>query len=212
MTLELEELTGRIIECAIKVHKKLGPGFLESIYQVALPIELAKEGLKAETQKEIRIYYDGKEMIFRDVITHEADQMLHWLQQVVAKQKSVGRKILSYMSGRLEYFRKVANLLDVSIQVLVEVKPLLDKIYKDVMKREIAFLSEIIQRGIDEGQIRSCDSTRVADGILAVSESLKFKGIHNSSGASAAEVDFAATDRDVNYIVKLILKGLTISK
>ena len=157
-------------------------------------------------------YYDGKETMFREVITHEADQMLDWLQQVVVKQKSVGRKILSYMSGRLEYFRKVANLLDVSIQVLVEVKPLLDKIYKDVLKREIAFLSGIIQQGIDEGQIRSCDSTRVADGILAVSESLKFKGIHSSSGASAAEVDFAAADRDVNYIVKLILEGLTISK
>jgi len=157
-------------------------------------------------------YYDGKETIFREVITHEADQMLHWLQQVVAKQKSVGRKILSYMSGRLEYFRKVANLLDFSIQVLIEVKPLLDRIYKDVMKREIAFLSGIIQHGIDEGQIRPCDSTRVADGILAVSESLKFKGIHSSSGASAAEVDFAATDRDVNYIVKLILEGLTRSK
>ena len=157
-------------------------------------------------------YYDGKEMIFRDVITHEADQMLHRLQQVVTKQKSVGRKILSYTSGRLEYFRKVANLLDVSIQVLVEVKPLLDKIYKDVMKREIVFLSGIIQQGIDERQIRSCDSTRVADSILAVSESLKFKGIHSSNGASAAEVDFAATDRDVNYIVKLILEGLTISK
>ena len=157
-------------------------------------------------------YYDGKETIFRDVITHEADQMLHWLQQVVAKQKSVGQKVLSYMSGRLEYFRKVANLLDVSIQVLVEVKPLLDKIYKDIMKREIVFLSGIIQRGIDEGQIRSCDSTRVADGILAVSESLKFKAIHSYSGTSAAEVDFAATDRDVNYVVKLILEGLTISK
>ena len=157
-------------------------------------------------------YYDGKETIFRNVITHEADQMLHWLQQVVAKQKSVGRKVLRYMSGRLEYFSKVANLLDVSITVLVEVRPLLDKIYKDVMKREIAFLSGIIQRGIDEGQIRSCDSTRVADSILAVSESLKFKGIHSSSGASAAEVDFAATDRDVNYIVNLILEGLTISK
>ncbi|MCK4462371.1 MAG: TetR/AcrR family transcriptional regulator [candidate division Zixibacteria bacterium] len=157
-------------------------------------------------------YYDGKGTIFRDVITYEADQMLHWLQQVVAKQKSVGRKVLSYIGGRLEYFRKVANLLDVSIQVLVEVKPLLDKIYKDVMKREIAFLSGIIQQGIDEGQIRSCNSTRVADAILAVSESLKFKGIHSSSGTSAAEVDFAATDRDVNYIVRLILEGLTISK
>ena len=46
MNLELEELTGKIIECAITAHKKLGPGFMESIYQSALPIELEKQGLK----------------------------------------------------------------------------------------------------------------------------------------------------------------------
>ena len=46
MNLELEELTSKIIECAITVHKKLGPGFLESVYQSALPVELVKHGLK----------------------------------------------------------------------------------------------------------------------------------------------------------------------
>ncbi len=55
MSLELKELTGKIIECAIKVHKELGCGFLESIYQTALPIELLKHGLEIETQKEIKI-------------------------------------------------------------------------------------------------------------------------------------------------------------
>ena len=35
MNLESEKLTGKIIECAIAVHKELGPGFLESIYQTA---------------------------------------------------------------------------------------------------------------------------------------------------------------------------------
>lgn len=43
MNLELKELTGKIISCAIEVHKKLGPGFLESIYQIALPMELVKQ-------------------------------------------------------------------------------------------------------------------------------------------------------------------------
>lgn len=60
MDLELEELTGRIIACAIEGHKRLGPGFLESIYQSALPVELKKQGLKVEQQKEIRIFYDDK--------------------------------------------------------------------------------------------------------------------------------------------------------
>src|SRR3990172_5243241 len=46
--LEHEELTDKIIGCAIEVHKKLGPGFLESIYENALIIELQKRNFKVE--------------------------------------------------------------------------------------------------------------------------------------------------------------------
>jgi GxxExxY protein len=52
-----EELTGRIIACAIEVHKALGPGFLESIYEAALVVELKRAGLKVEQQKVLPVYY-----------------------------------------------------------------------------------------------------------------------------------------------------------
>ena len=52
-----EELTGRIIGCAIVVHKALGPGFLESIYEAALVVEFKRVGLKVEQQKTLPVYY-----------------------------------------------------------------------------------------------------------------------------------------------------------
>jgi GxxExxY protein len=52
-----EELTSRIIACAIEVHKTLGPGFLESIYEMALAIELRRAGLKVEQQKILSLTY-----------------------------------------------------------------------------------------------------------------------------------------------------------
>ncbi len=52
-----EELTGRIIACAIEVHKALGPGFLESIYEAALVVELKRVGLRVEQQKPLPIFY-----------------------------------------------------------------------------------------------------------------------------------------------------------
>ena len=45
MPLEFEELTGKIIGAAIEVHRQLGPGFIESIYENALVYELRKRGL-----------------------------------------------------------------------------------------------------------------------------------------------------------------------
>lgn len=60
--LEHEQLTDKIIGCAIEVHKKLGPGFLESIYENAFIIELQKQNLKFKQQKEVIIKYDGLEV------------------------------------------------------------------------------------------------------------------------------------------------------
>jgi len=62
MRLEYGELTSRVIAAAIEVHRRLGPGFLESIYENALVVELRKQGLKAEQQVEVTIEYDRVEV------------------------------------------------------------------------------------------------------------------------------------------------------
>jgi GxxExxY protein len=60
--LEYEGLTDKIIGCAIEVHKKLGPGFLESIYENAFIIELQKQNLQVDRQREVVIKYDSIEV------------------------------------------------------------------------------------------------------------------------------------------------------
>jgi len=55
-----KELTAKIIDCAFKVHKRLGFGFLESVYQNALMIELLKAGFTAEKEKKIQVSYDDQ--------------------------------------------------------------------------------------------------------------------------------------------------------
>ncbi len=60
--LEYEDLTDKIVSCAIEVHKKLGPGFLESIYENSFVIELQKRNLQVEQQREVAIKYNGVEV------------------------------------------------------------------------------------------------------------------------------------------------------
>ena len=52
-------LTERIIGAALRVHRELGPGFLESIYEEALAVELRLLGLAFERQKPVPIFYRG---------------------------------------------------------------------------------------------------------------------------------------------------------
>ena len=60
--LEHNELTEKIIGCGIEVHKRLGPGFLESIYENAFILELEKHNLHVERQQEVIVKYDGIEV------------------------------------------------------------------------------------------------------------------------------------------------------
>ena len=53
------DLAGQVIGLAMKVHRTLGPGFLESVYQKALLYELVKGGLKVEADKAIQVHYEG---------------------------------------------------------------------------------------------------------------------------------------------------------
>lgn len=53
-------LTEQIIAAAIEVHRLLGPGLLESIYEEAFCVELTLRGMAFERQKEIEIYYKGR--------------------------------------------------------------------------------------------------------------------------------------------------------
>ena len=54
-----DELSGRVIGAAIEVHRELGPGFLENLYEEALKIELSEHDIGYECQKEIHVEYLG---------------------------------------------------------------------------------------------------------------------------------------------------------
>ena len=55
-----DALTEKIIGLAMKVHRVLGPGFLESVYRRALLLELRRAGLPVEDDRRISVFYDGQ--------------------------------------------------------------------------------------------------------------------------------------------------------
>jgi GxxExxY protein len=57
---KLNKLTEKIIGCAYAVGNSLGNGFLEKVYENAFAYELRENGLKAEQQKPIKVFYKGK--------------------------------------------------------------------------------------------------------------------------------------------------------
>jgi GxxExxY protein len=123
MALEHEALTERIIGAAIEVHRRLGPGFLESVYEKALIIELKKRGLSVQYQVDVVISYDGQDvgrhrldLLVEDtiVVDNKAIKNLEDIHFAIVRshQKAVGRQhglLLNFAKTTLEPKRVIAS-------------------------------------------------------------------------------------------------------
>ena len=70
-----EEIAKIIVNSAFKVHKELGPGLLERVYEVCLAYEIKKAGLEVKSQMDVPIVYDGvilKEKLRLDLIVENS--------------------------------------------------------------------------------------------------------------------------------------------
>ena len=98
---DIDEVTGQIVDAAVKVHQALGPGLLESVYETVLAHELTKRGLKVERQKIVQFEYDG--MVFEDGL--RLDLLVE--ERVVVELKSVERLLPVHSKQVLTYLRLI---------------------------------------------------------------------------------------------------------
>lgn len=61
--IEIDDITGEIVDAAHKIHVGLGPGLLESVYEVVLAKELERRGLRVERQRNVSFEFDGMRFV-----------------------------------------------------------------------------------------------------------------------------------------------------
>ena len=120
----LNQLTEKIIGLAIKVHRTLGPGFLESVYQAALAYELVKAGIQFEKEKALPVEY---EEIFLD-IGFRCDFLVD--KRIIVECKSV-REVTPLDHAQLLNYLKITNLT-VGLLINFNVRKLTDGVQRIV--------------------------------------------------------------------------------
>ncbi len=118
----VEAVAKQIVDASLQVHRNLGPGLLESVYETCLAYELQKRNLTVRRQIEIPIIYDGQ--------TLDADLRLDLLVEdcVIVECKSVERMLPVFEAQALTYLKLTGNRLALLINFNV---PLI----KDGIKR-----------------------------------------------------------------------------
>jgi iron complex transport system substrate-binding protein len=57
--MDVDDITGAMVDASVAIHRDLGPGLLESVYEVVLASALGRRGLSVERQLPIAFSYDG---------------------------------------------------------------------------------------------------------------------------------------------------------
>ena len=126
--MQYQQITEKIIGCAFRVYKNIGFGFLESVYEKCMLIELKQAGLNAESQKPIEVFYQ-KHLVGRfvaDIIVNDSIilelksvkqiAIAHEVQLVnylVATNKPIGL-ILNFAEKKVQVKRKHKSLLKIN--------------------------------------------------------------------------------------------------
>jgi GxxExxY protein len=97
--MEIDEITGTIVDSAMKVHTAIGPGLLEGVYEICLAHELQKRGLRVEQQVLLPVHYDGIEI----PTGYRLDLLVEGL--VVVELKSVDAVLNVHRAQLLSYLR-----------------------------------------------------------------------------------------------------------
>lgn len=121
---ETERVTTEVVDAAFKIHKTLGPGLLEAVYEACMIHELHRRGFKVQTQVEVPIIYEGLRLA--------ADLKLDMLveNQLIVELKSVNKMNPVFEAQLLTYLR----LRGLRLGLLINFNVLL---IKDGIKRVI---------------------------------------------------------------------------
>ncbi len=118
--MEFELVTKKIIGCAFRVYNQMGFGFLESVYEKCMMLELDRVGLNATAQQPIQVQYDGKvvgefvaDIVVDDIVIVELKSVRHLnkvheaqlVNYLVATGKPVGL-LLNFGEEKVEVKRK----------------------------------------------------------------------------------------------------------
>ena len=101
--MNINNLTEQIIGCGMDVHRKLGPGFLEAVYQEALEYELKKVGINCEREKELLITYD-------DIVLKKGFRCDFLVEDKVIIECKAVKKVTDMDHAQIFNYLKAANL------------------------------------------------------------------------------------------------------
>lgn len=155
-------------------------------------------------------YYTNKEALIEDVMKREQQKFCSMIQTILDKKESALDKIIEYEVAKFKYIEQSVKLHQFSSNILFEFKHKIYEHIKAMQAKEVVYLKDILDESIKKKEIKNCDTKRVAELILTISEALRHREFYFSSFIVNKEVEFSKAIEEMIFAIKLIFDGLTV--
>ncbi|WP_337872498.1 TetR/AcrR family transcriptional regulator [Ignavibacterium sp.] len=155
-------------------------------------------------------YYSNKEALIEDVMNHERENFCLLINDALNSDGTTIDKIINYEKAKFEYVSETIKLHEISTSVLFEMKSKMFDQIQIIHKKEIEMLRKILDEGIRKKEIKKCDTKRIAELILTLSEALRHREFYFASFTINKKIDFTKAVDDMIFAVKLIFDGLKV--
>jgi len=193
-----------------QVKEKIGRSAMQCFKKFGLDKTTLDDIAKAVgfNKASLYYYYKNKEDIFIEVAIKEGEQYLELLQEKTLLKKGVENKVWFYMQSRFDYYKNVLNMNRVSSDTLNKILPKFFELYDAMMKQEKKFLSQVIKRAVENGELIKNNTDKIADVLINISDALKHSEEQKAILKNEDSVDYTQGISDMKFLVSLIFKGL----
>lgn len=153
-------------------------------------------------------YYKNKEAIFAAVIFREAEESLELLRAQVHDVPGCREQILAFQRERIHQMKSMVNLTNLTKDTFTSEVPKFTELAQKVCEMEAEYLDEIIQKCVESGEFKPCDTRRIAETILTIANALKHKAMQEAS-FQFMEADYQKIEEEIVFTVSLILDGIS---
>lgn len=153
-------------------------------------------------------YYKNKESIYSEIIFIEAKNFMGKIKNKILLVESCKEKLLTYLTERFKYFKETIVLHQLSEQTAVKFKDMFFNLIKNARAMEIEYLSTILEKGIENNEIKSCDTKKVAYNLIVIAESVKQMACQNENCDFSKELDFSVIKKEIDFTISIFFDGL----
>jgi len=193
-----------------EVKKKIGKSAMECFAKFGLDKTTLEDIAKAVglNKTSLYYYYKSKEDIFIEVALEEGENYIHSLQNATVEKEGIENRTAFYLESRFNYYKNVLNMNRVSVESMGKLLPRFFELYDALMIREKAFLTQLLEEAVKEGELELKDPKNTASVLINFSNALKHSVEQQAILKQEPEIDYSQSLQDTKFLVSLIFKGI----